>query len=323
MADEDALEIAEREYFSPAAAAEGAPRIRAISAAELLDMDIPEPVPVLEPWLHEEQLALVYAPRGMGKTLFMMGAAAATASGGGFLGWNAPEPRNVLYVDGELPLARLRERVQLALRTVEGPKEDPREFLRLISPGINRTSPNIAEESGRKMIEDHLEGVGLLVLDALSTLCRSGVENDAESWQPIQDWIVRLRSTKLPVLVGHHAGKSGLQRGTSKREDVFDWIINLRKPSDYLPSQGARFEVHFEKTRGFVGGRALDSFEAGLENHDGHDLWAQKCLTAANEERILRLRAEGLTQRQIADELGIGLASVNRALKKADEASTP
>ena len=51
----------------------------------------------------------------------------------------------------------------------------------------------------------------------------------------------------------HHANKNGMQRGTSKREDVLDTVIVLKRPADYTPEHGARFEVHFEKSRGFFG----------------------------------------------------------------------
>ena len=65
------------------------------------------------------------------------------------------------------------------------------------------------------------------------------------------------------VLFVHHAGKGGPQRGTSRKEDVLDSVIALRRPEDYKASEGARFEVHFEKTRGFTGPDA-EPFEATL-----------------------------------------------------------
>ena len=54
-----------------------------------------------------------------------------------------------------------------------------------------------------------------------------------------------LRRRGVSVLIVHHAGKGGEQRGTSRREDVLDTSISLRRPSDYLPTEGARFEVHY------------------------------------------------------------------------------
>jgi hypothetical protein len=52
----------------------------------------------------------------------------------------------------------------------------------------------------------------------------------------------------------------------SRREDVLDTVVNLRRPEDY--EQGARFEVHFDKSRGFMG-KDAEPFEATLSD----DLW--------------------------------------------------
>jgi hypothetical protein len=62
----------------------------------------------------------------------------------------------------------------------------------------------------------------------------------------------------------HHAGANGRQRGTSRREDALDTVIALRRPEDYSPEQGARFEVHFEKLRNRVEGDGALPFEAKL-----------------------------------------------------------
>jgi hypothetical protein len=51
----------------------------------------------------------------------------------------------------------------------------------------------------------------------ISTLCRSGKEDESDSWLPIQNWLLSLRSLGKSVLKIHHAGKSGQQRGTSRR----------------------------------------------------------------------------------------------------------
>ena len=51
----------------------------------------------------------------------------------------------------------------------------------------------------------------------------------------------------------HHAGKSGKQRRTSRKEDILNSVIALKRPPDYQASQGARFEVYYEKARDFCG----------------------------------------------------------------------
>ena len=56
-----------------------------------------------------------------------------------------------------------------------------------------------------------------MILDSLSTLVRSGVENEAESWAPIQDWLLTHRWQGRTIILVHHEGKGGKPRGSSKR----------------------------------------------------------------------------------------------------------
>jgi putative DNA primase/helicase len=68
---------------------------------------------LLAPLLASDTAALVYGPAGIGKSFFALGIAWAAAGGGSFLGWRSPRPHRVLYVDGELGAATLRERLAL------------------------------------------------------------------------------------------------------------------------------------------------------------------------------------------------------------------
>ena len=121
-----------------------------------------------------------------------------------------------------------------------------------------------------------LDGVDLLIIDNISTLCWAGSDNGAGSWTSMQEWILRLRKQGIAVLLIHHSGKSGEQRGTSRREDVLDTVIGLRRPEDYEPQQGARFEVHVEKSRAHFGD-AGRPFEASLTSTDGRGLTWSAC----------------------------------------------
>src|SRR5438552_795292 len=94
------------------------------------------------------------------------------------------------------------------------------------------------------LLEPFLTEADLIVIDSISTLAGAGKENEAESWLPMQEWALALRRAGKSVLLLHHDGKGGQQRGTSRREDILDVVIHLRRPADYEPQQGARFEVH-------------------------------------------------------------------------------
>jgi putative DNA primase/helicase len=158
--------------------------------------------------------------------------------------------------------------------------------------------------------------VSLIVLDNLSSLCRSGRENEAESWLPVQDWALRQRRSGRSIVFVHHAGKGGAQRGTSRREDVLDTVISLRRPADYTPDQGARFEVHFEKARGLAGADAMP-FEASCELRDGQTLWTTRTLADAEFARVVDLKQDGLSVRDIAAETGLSKSRVDRLVQRA------
>ncbi len=175
--------------------------------------------------------------------------------------------------------------------------------------------PDLSTKEGQARLEPHLGGIKLVVIDHLSAFCRSGVENEAEGWLPMQSWILDLRRRGISVLLIHHAGKSGLQRGTSRREDVLDTVIQLRRPKDYEPEDGARFEVHFTKHRGFAGDDAAP-IEAKLTTDGlGRARWEVINLGDKLADDIRDLKAEGLSIREIATRLGITKGKVERRLK--------
>ncbi|NLV25355.1 MAG: AAA family ATPase, partial [Deltaproteobacteria bacterium] len=262
-------------------------------------------------------LCMVYAPRGVGKTHFSLGVSYAVASGGSFLTWEAPSPRGVLFIDGEMPAAVLRER--LARIAVSSDRE-PAAPLWIVTPDLqDRGMIDLSRQDDQEALEPFLAGVELIVVDNLSTLCRTGRENEGEGWLPVQAWGLRQRAAGRSVLFIHHAGKGGQQRGTSRREDVLDTVISLRRPGDYSPDQGAIFEVHFEKARGLYGDETKP-FEAKLTTTpDGRQEWAVKPLEQSTVEKVAGLLSEGISQIEIAEMLGLTRGAVSKAAKKAAE----
>ncbi|MEI6827094.1 MAG: helix-turn-helix domain-containing protein [Desulfuromonadales bacterium] len=116
----------------------------------------------------------------------------------------------------------------------------------------------------------------------------------------------------------HHSGKSGDQRGASKREDTLDTVVKLIRPAEYEPSQGAAFEIIFEKAR-FLKGGDVARFEVRLSVNPITELqeWIVQDSAQSNYDRIVTMANEGLTQTEIASELGLHKSNVCRNLKKA------
>jgi putative DNA primase/helicase len=284
--------------------------LRALDLHELLTIKLPPRELVLSPWLPTQGLALLYAFRGVGKTQVALEIAYAVASGSSFLKWNAPKPRRVLYLDGEMPLVAMQERMA---RIVENSFVEPPapEYLRLVSPDMQDRGFTLSNEEGQRRLEPLLANVSLVIVDNISTLANAGRENESESWLPLQEWALRLRRRGISVLFIHHAGKGGAQRGTSRREDVLDAVLALRHPKDFDPRHGARFEIHFEKARHLVGEDA-----APLCAHLTEFGWTFQALEAERDQRILSLHVEGLTQTEIAAELEVNKSTISRALRR-------
>jgi putative DNA primase/helicase len=287
------------------------PRLTPITIEDLLAREFPPREMILAPWLPAKGLVMVYAPRGVGKTLFAWSVAYAVATGGMALRGKAPKPRKVLIVDGEMPAVVLQERLAEIVKTAGANPAAPG-MIRVVSADQEPEGiPDLSTPEGQAALDAILGDAELIILDNLSTLCRSGRENEAESWSAVQAWALAKRREGRSILFIHHAGKSGAQRGTSRREDVLDTVVVLRHPQDYRANEGARFEVHFEKSRGFSGADA-DSFEATLTAQG----WAVRGLSDLREAKVLKLADEGLKQREIAKELGVSAATVNRTLKR-------
>src|SRR6516162_2174008 len=86
--------------------------LQALGINDFLNLDIPPREMLLSPILPERSLAMLYAPRGLGKSWLALSIGLAVACGAPVLRWSAPRRRNVLYVDGEMPLVSLQERLK-------------------------------------------------------------------------------------------------------------------------------------------------------------------------------------------------------------------
>ncbi len=285
---------------------------QAINLKDFLSRQFPPKEMVLAPWLPEKGIVMAFGPRGIGKTHFVLGVTYAAATGGQYLHWRAPQPRKVLILDGEMPAVVLQERLAaiVAKSELAPPTSD---HVRILASDLTEFGlPDISTEKGQAAIEPHIGDAELIVVDNLSTLARSGKENEADSWSMMQHWALKLRREGRSVLFVHHAGKGGEQRGTSKREDIMDTVVKLSRPPDYKPAEGARFIVEFTKSRGFSGPEA-EPFEAQLR--DGE--WSMKSVEDVRTAQILQLHGEGLKQRDIAAEVNCSAATVNRVIMRA------
>ena len=273
---------------------------------------------LLSPWLHSQDLCMVFASRGIGKTHFALSCAYALSTGGVFAKWHAPKSVKVLYLDGELPGAVMQRRALMHC-----PSEEPAPgFLRIFTPDLladGQALPDLCTPEGQSAIDALIEDdTAAVFVDNLSAWARTGRENEAESWLPVASWILSLRRRGIAVVLIHHSGKRGQQRGTSKKEDLLDVVIGLSRPKDYEPSQGAVFVAEFTKARNLTGDDA-ESIEMELGGTEDRAEWTWRTVEASTYDRVVALSKEGMSPNEIATELEINKSTVSRHLRNARE----
>jgi putative DNA primase/helicase len=257
--------------------------VGAISVADFMDFSFPPRDYLLEPWLTTGSIAMIHAFRGNGKTWLALSIAFAIAKSEPLLGWKAHRKARVLYVDGELSGEQLQSRLKLF-----GCCPDNLFILSRHLLYVYKQDLDLGTEEGRAYLDQIIEenNIEVIILDSISTLVRSGVENEAEHWAPIGDWGLTHRWSDRTLIYMAHEGLSGRPRGTSKREDPFDTMIKLKQDREQSTDDVSAFELSYTKHRDFFGADTRPML-ISLGTRDGIVAWTQAPVKDATRERVI------------------------------------
>jgi len=284
-----------------------------LDSSDMANLHIPPRTRLLGEFFHEGDLGFIYAPRGGGKTWMSMMMAGARANNDTLGIWTAGErPSRVLYVDGEMHSAGTQSRCRaLNLRSKQLHwihsdllYEKTEQTLNL---GLEEQQLAITELCVKHNIQE-------VYLDNLSSLVRGLKENDGDDWRElVLPWLLELRHLKITVVVVHHAGRNGLMRGTSQREDHANWIMKL-SPASESESQGADFVSKFEKLRGNP--RNCQSLRWTLKTRPDGTIDHQ-CVRFSDREALLVHIREGVGQAtDLAELVGVSKGTVSKWAKQ-------
>ena len=286
----------------------------AIPFSELVHLDIPSRRKIVGEWLCEGDMGIIFAPRGVGKTWFSLGLATAITGRESFGPWKISDRPRVLYLDGEMPVELIKERV-----TGMGGGDESLVILnhQLLFQQAEKEVNMATLEAQNAILQLCLrDGIGVLVCDNLSCLTFGLKENDNDSWEVMKRWFLKLRRHNITVLLVHHAGRNGDLRGGSKREDDTSWIISLQDAGDDSSSkQGAGFISRFTKQpRNVPNGEPVIewSFQTG---EDGAVTITSK--EPNRLETLIQLVRDGVTlANDLAQELKVGAPTISKWAKK-------
>ncbi|PKN12735.1 MAG: hypothetical protein CVU69_05070 [Deltaproteobacteria bacterium HGW-Deltaproteobacteria-4] len=295
-----------------------------LSIDELVNLDLPERESIIAPFLPAQSLSMVFAPRGLGKSWFCMQLALAVADGRKFFAWDVPAARRVLYIDGEMPQKTLVDRFRSLSHGLPSILDVlSSERLWIDDRGLNL---NLVEDQARvSELLEQMDSVGrqpeLIIIDNLSSMTSGGDENSNSELDNLLQFLVRLRHKGFAILLVHHSGKGGDQRGASRREDLLDTSIKLNAVKNGEVLKGAKFEVEFVKVRGERPNP--DKLEAELITGEHGCLeWSiGKKVTLSPQANLLIAIRDILPKNQgdLAIHLAVSQAAVSQQIKRGRE----
>jgi AAA domain len=306
--------------------------LKAPTLRQLLEAAFSDRQHLLFPWLREQESCMVYAATGVGKSMFALSAALAIAGGGEFLGWKSDERANggqwrVLYIDGEMHVGDIQERVRMLMRAVPSVNHEKAgvnlRFIARQHQEPDAAFPLITEPAGMKFVREIVaeDAIDLVILDNFSTLGEVEDENAASSFNAIQQFLLQLKVQGVATMLVHHAGKSGDFRGSSKLAATFEAIIKLERLGSSVEHGAAAFRVCWDKVRAGGPKRKVREVAARLIEDPSGPAASKWDYETAEIERLDELKerladGEFQNQKEIADHFGVSKTMAKNYIDK-------
>ena len=189
---------------------------------------------------------MVYAPTGLGKTLFTMNMMAAMASGQKFLNWQPGRKCRVMYIDGEMPAETFKERI-VQVTTLFGKDIELIGINRDDEASHNNEMPPLNTGEGVEWLKHKVKYTKPDAIAFDSIMCLLGGDmKDEESWEPVKQLMKWLTNQHIAQIWVHHTGHAeGRSYGSNTREWELDTVLRLDRP------QGDEdgFVLNFTKNR--------------------------------------------------------------------------
>lgn len=224
-----------------------------VPADEFVKVEIKRPDYIIYPFFRENETALIYAQRGVGKTWFALTLAAGISQGRWLFGapfWYCTKARKVLYLDGEMAAPDLQER----LISIRGN-----------NPNLIIENPEFGKRSNSlDLFDDRCQAaviklaidmqIEVIVIDNLATLYHCPKPNDSESWRQYDKFIIECRRLGIALIIIDHCGKNfdNGAAGSYAKQNIVNHCIELEQLEE-MEGEGCRFLVNFSKSRSCYG----------------------------------------------------------------------
>ena len=289
----------------------------ALKSEHLQKIALPERRPLIGDWFREADLGFIFAQRGVGKTWFSMMIAKALSGSVTHVGpWDIHNRVPVLYLDGEMPIDDIKNR-DSGMVNVDGSVTYLHHEILFRKTG---RVMNLTDTDFQLALLEFCRtgGFKVLFLDNLSTLALGINENDADDWEKLQPWLLRLRREGIAVVFVHHAGrKKEHMRGTTKREDAAFWVVGLDDASSE-GSKGAKFMMRFTKNRNSTGDDTKP-ITWHFQPQESGDIIPEYSKVSREDDFLELLRGGLNTCRDLAEEMECSKGTISKLAKRMME----
>jgi putative DNA primase/helicase len=280
---------------------------------DVMNVEYSERTQFWGPAFVKSSLVMVYAPRGVGKTFFVLKLSHALATGSQFLKWEGPRKRlKVIIFDGEMGDQGIASRMHM----IEGSSPNSMDFRSVFLVNYKDCGGemwNLSSPKDQDLYEREIEGCDVVVIDNLLTCSRAMGNRDEEfsQWTRVQPFLIRLREAGKMVVLVHHAGKATDRGsyGTSLKENIMDTIVGL-KP---MPNDSG-FELRWEKLRNTPSSECPNLY-VNMQTDSLQNLtWDWCSLEDRLRQQVLTMHACGTKPREIAEILQVSRSRVAKMI---------
>ena len=302
-------------------------RVRAVQLGQMLKMKFTPDIQLLGQLIFAKTIGMIAGPRGGGKSLLSMLMSYAIAGGKPLEPWGSGSGMPVAYLDGEMRAIGFQSR----LRLLHARNQDP-ESIRKVQQNLHIISRDFAKEvigsidqvEGQRRIDALIpDEVKLIVIDNLSAWTSGGRE-DGGSWATIKSWLIEKRLQGKSVLLVHHTGKNGKQRGSSAHEDLLDYSILLSPMASNGEEQDTRFTVEHTKLRDHLP-HLKQRYEFAIYTKDNKlffDVALAGVRISEHAQEMLEMHTNNIPMSEIAEKFKVNKSTVSRTIQRLKAAKS-
>ncbi len=309
-----------------------------LSIDEIKEEQLVTPRVLMSPWLREGEFTFIYGDAGCGKSwlaisiAYLLGLETYNEPEHEIGEWQVKSPTGCLYVDGELGLKEMVDRIrQFEWLGKQGEDTKIRPFTIPEYQLVTEDTFMLSERQNQLQIIQWLREhptYKLLILDSVTTLFGLTEENSNSEWNnKINPFLRDLRALGVACILLHHSGKNQKQglRGASSMGAMIHNTFKLTNHPDKDIDEGeAWFTLSKDKQRS--GGFSFKKFaihysqdssfsETHWEISDAGDIKKEELNIM--QIRIIRRLIQGHKQVKIAEYLGVKPPYINQVKKKA------